>query len=158
MSDRIAVMSKGRILQVGTPRDIYDRPAESFVADFIGETNFLKGSVLSVDKSVARIELACGSSVTAGYPEGFNPRGNVTVVVRPEHANLIGDPVQGVIAGTLSNIVYFGTDTHYHVTLDNGAQEFVVRRQNGRSGAMAYETGARVGIQFETNGARVLRD
>jgi spermidine/putrescine transport system ATP-binding protein len=158
MSDRIAVMSKGRILQVGTPRDIYDRPAETFVADFIGETNFLKGSVLSVDKSVARIELACGSSVTAGYPEGFNPRGKVTVVVRPEHANLIGDPVQGVIAGTLSNIVYFGTDTHYHVTLDAGAQEFIVRQQNGRSGAAAYETGARVGIQFETNGARVLRD
>ena len=45
MSDRIAVMSKGKILQIGSPRDIYDRPSERFVANFIGETNFLEGEV-----------------------------------------------------------------------------------------------------------------
>src|SRR5215470_17300879 len=83
MSDRIAVMSAGRILQVGTPRDIYDRPAERFVAHFIGETNFLPGTVVGKNNGVAQIQLASRAVVAAGYPENFNPDGKVTVVVRP---------------------------------------------------------------------------
>ena len=122
MSDRIAVMSSGKILQVGTPRDIYDRPAERFVADFIGETNFLQGTVLSKDNGIATVKLASDAVVAAGYPEGFNPDGKVTVVVRPEHADLVPEPDKGTVAGTLSNIVYFGTDTHYHVELDSGGE------------------------------------
>jgi spermidine/putrescine transport system ATP-binding protein len=158
MSDRIAVMSAGRILQVGTPRDIYDRPAESFVADFIGETNFLSGSVTSVDKSGARIELPCGTSVLAGYPEGFTPNGKVTIVVRPEHAEITGDPAQGTVSGTLANVVYIGTDTHYYVKLDSGGKDFIVRRQNSRANSKGYENGTKVGILFEPDAVRVMRD
>ena len=73
MSDRIAVMSKGRILQIGTPRDIYDRPAERFVANFIGETNFLEGEVRRSAQGKARIALAVGRDVDAGLPEGLKP-------------------------------------------------------------------------------------
>src|SRR5690242_7999008 len=72
MSDRIAVMSAGKILQVGTPRDIYDRPAESFVADFIGETNFLPGTVVSKKPGVATVKFASNATIAAGYPEGFD--------------------------------------------------------------------------------------
>jgi spermidine/putrescine transport system ATP-binding protein len=157
MSDRIAVMSAGKILQVGTPRDIYDRPAERFVADFIGETNFLKGTVVSKKSGVATVKIASHTTIAAGFPENFDPSGAVTVVVRPEHADLVSDPAKGTIAGTLSNIVYFGTDTHYHVKIDGG-DDFIVRRQNSRSIPVTYETGARVGIVFEDDGARVLRD
>ncbi|MDX8528354.1 ABC transporter ATP-binding protein [Mesorhizobium sp. MSK_1335] len=158
MSDRIAVMSAGKILQVGTPRDIYDRPAERFVADFIGETNFLPGTVVSKQAGVATVKFASNTTIAAGYPEGFDPTGEVTLVVRPEHADLVPDPAKGTIAGTLSNIVYFGTDTHYHVKLDGGGEDFIVRHQNSRSGAVTYETGAKVGIQFEEDAARVLKD
>src|SRR6185369_13515806 len=69
MSDRIAVMSKGRILQVGSPRDIYDRPAERFVANFIGDTNFLEGDVKSSNASKARVALLAGGEVDAGISE-----------------------------------------------------------------------------------------
>src|SRR3954470_13563948 len=69
MSDRIAVMSAGKILQIGTPRDIYDRPAERFVADFIGETNFLPGTVVGKNNGVATIKLPSDAVVAAGYPE-----------------------------------------------------------------------------------------
>src|SRR3954454_22516424 len=103
MSDRIAVMSSGKILQVGTPHDIYDRPAERFVAHFIGETNFLQGTVVSKNNGVATIKLPSDAVVAAGYPENFNPDGMVTVVVRPEHADLVTEPAQGTVAGTLSN-------------------------------------------------------
>jgi spermidine/putrescine transport system ATP-binding protein len=157
MSDRIAVMSAGQILQVGTPRDIYDRPAERFVAHFIGETNFLPGTVVGKNNGVAQIQLASQAVVAAGYPENFNPDGKVTVVVRPEHADLVPEPAKGTVSGTLSNIVYFGTDTHYHVELDGGG-EFIVRHQNSRLSGATYERGARVGVLFEDDGARVLRD
>jgi spermidine/putrescine transport system ATP-binding protein len=157
MSDRIAVMSSGKILQVGAPRDIYDRPAERFVADFIGETNFLEGTVVSKKSGVATVKLASGATVAAGFPENFDPSGAVTVVVRPEHADLIADVSKSTVSGTLANVVYFGTDTHYHVKLDGG-DNFIVRYQNSRSGAVTFETGAKVGIVFEDDGARILRD
>jgi len=157
MSDRIAVMSSGKILQVGSPRDIYDKPAERFVADFIGETNFLKGTIVSKKSGVATVKIASDATIAAGYPEHFDPSGEVTVVVRPEHADLIADATRGTVAGILANVVYFGTDTHYHVTLDGG-DNFIVRRQNSRSGAVAFEPGAKVGIVFEEDGARILRD
>jgi spermidine/putrescine transport system ATP-binding protein len=69
----------------------------------------------------------------------------------------VPDPGKGTIAGTLSNIVYFGTDTHYHVKVD-GCDDFIVRHQNSRSAPVTYETGAKVGILFEEDAARVLRD
>jgi spermidine/putrescine transport system ATP-binding protein len=157
MSDRIAVMSKGRILQVGAPRDIYDRPAVRFVANFIGETNFLEGELSSLAKGQAKIKLDEGAAITAGVAEGFKPSGRVTVVVRPEHAILISGGKTATLQGVLSNIVYFGTDTHYHVKLSGGG-EFIVRHQNSYAGAASFKIGQPVGVIFEGGAAQVLKD
>ena len=108
MSDRIAVMSKGKILQIGSPREIYDRPSERFVANFIGETNFIEGEVAQVEGQVARVKLASGAIIAAGLPEGLKPEGRVTVVVRPEHADLVPPGGTADLWGKLENIVYFG--------------------------------------------------
>jgi spermidine/putrescine transport system ATP-binding protein len=113
--------------------------------------------VVSKQAGVAQIKLASNAIVSAGYPESFDPDGKVTIVVRPEHADLVPDPAKGTVAGTLSNVVYFGTDTNYHVELDGGGA-FIVRHQNSRLAGSAYESGAKVGILFEDDGARVLRD
>jgi spermidine/putrescine transport system ATP-binding protein len=156
MSDRIAVMSMGKILQVGSPRDIYDRPAERFVADFIGETNFLTGEVLSFKDAQANVRLLSGASVPASLPDGLAPSGKVTVVVRPEHARIV-QAGNGEMMGRLANIVYFGTDTHFHVEQD-GAAPFIVRQQNSRLDAQAHAVGDKVGIAFEPGAARILRD
>jgi spermidine/putrescine transport system ATP-binding protein len=157
MSDRIAVMNKGRILQVGTPRDIYDRPSERFVANFIGETNFLEGNVVSVSAREAAIRLADGAEIVAGLPDGVAPAGRVSVVVRPEHAQLVRPGGRADLTGTLETAVYFGTDTHYHVRLVGGAS-FIVRRQNSRAGAAQFADGEAVGIVLEPHAAQVLRD
>ena len=157
MSDRIAVMSKGNILQVGCPRDIYDRPAERFVANFIGETNFLEGKLLAQAKGLAKVALDAGATITAGVAEGFKPAGRVTVVVRPEHADIVADKKKAPLSGRLENIVYFGTDTHYHVKLSGGG-EFVVRHQNSRAGENEFKKGANVGITIEAGAAQVLKD
>ena len=157
MSDRIAVMSKGKILQVGSPHDIYDRPAVRFVADFIGETNFLGGTVKATTNGDAKVKLNCGPEISAAAIEGLKPGGNVTVVVRPEHANLVAVKA-GQLKGVLDNVVYFGTDTHFHVKLEDGTG-FMVRQQNegdGRDAALVK--GAKVGIALAEGTARILRD
>jgi spermidine/putrescine transport system ATP-binding protein len=157
MSDRIAVMSRGRILQVGTPREIYDHPSERFVANFIGETNFLEGEIAGASGDKAMVRLKSGATVLATLPQGVEPTGRVTVVVRPEHAQITSRANGATLHGALENVVYFGTDTHYHVRLDQGG-EFIVREQNARASAESYGTGDRVGIVFEEEAAQVLKD
>ena len=156
MSDRIAVLSEGNVLQIGSAREIYDRPSQRFVADFIGDTNFLAGEVVSADDASADVRLPAGQIIRAGLPERLRPTGKVTVVVRPEHADVIAPEEEATLSGTISNIVYFGTDTHYHLSLDEGG-EFMVRRQNSRA-SVAFEIGSRAGVRFDENAAHVLRD
>jgi spermidine/putrescine transport system ATP-binding protein len=157
MSDRIAVMNKGKILQIGGPRDIYDRPAERFVANFIGESNFLKGRFHSMVKGEARVVLEEGATVMAGVGKTFQPKDDLTVVVRPEHAVLTGNAKAATLSGVLENIVYFGTDTHYHVMLEKGTP-FIVRKQNSKAGGGEFRVGSNVGIVLEGGAAQVLRD
>ena len=156
MSDRIAVMSKGKILQVGSPRDIYDRPSERFVANFIGETNFLEGAVLAAGHGVAKVRLAEGAVLEAALPADYAPSGNATIMVRPEHARL-APAGQGALGGVLENIVYFGTDTHYHVRLDGGAP-FMVRQQNSQTTPANHAQGEKVGLEIAAGAMRVLKD
>lgn len=156
MSDRIAVMNAGKIRQIGGPRDIYDHPAERFVADFIGDTNFLDVELLAVEADQARVRLASGAEATVRAPQDDLAPGPVTLAVRPEHANL--GPIEGAtVTGTLENIVYFGTDTHYHVALDGGAR-FVLRQQNQPDQAQSCQIGDRVGVHLSPGVGQVLRD
>lgn len=158
MSDRIAVMSAGKVLQIGTPRQIYDAPTDRFVADFIGETNFLNGRIAAIDGVRAEVDLFGVGRITASVPEGFAPDGDVTVVLRPEHASLQKNADGSGMRGTLTEIVYSGTDTHYHVMLMDGVTRFTVRQQNKPHQTVAFEWGDEVGIMLETNAARVLRN
>ncbi|HQX84263.1 MAG TPA: TOBE domain-containing protein, partial [Aestuariivirga sp.] len=126
-------------------------------ANFIGETNFLEGKVVSTAKGQAKIALDAGTTITASLGDGAKPSGKVTVVVRPEHASLVAASGKATLSGKLENIVYFGTDTHYHVKL-HGGSEFTVRHQNVHAGALAFEKGDKVGVLFGADAARVLRD
>jgi spermidine/putrescine transport system ATP-binding protein len=156
MSDRIAVMHDGRILQVGTPRDIYERPAERFVADFIGETNFLPAEILSRADRRATLRLESGRRIEATLPDGIDHAGKVTLVVRPEHAMLTADLERADLAGEVETVIYVGTDSHVHVRLRDGTP-FILRVQNvgGDDGVIQ---GMTTGIRFRDGAARVLRD
>jgi spermidine/putrescine transport system ATP-binding protein len=156
MSDRIAVMNKGRILQVGTPHDIYDRPTDVFVANFIGETNLLQGVVQKINPLHAAIRLKAGLDIAATLPQDYQPRDAVTVAIRPEHARLVPAAAQNALKATIEAIVFFGTDTHYHTKLNDGST-FIVRQQNANATEQAYENGQLVGIQVAAGTARVLK-
>ena len=158
MSDRIAVMDAGRILQVGTPREIYNHPLERFVADFIGSTNFLSVDVVATETGRARIRLSSGNEITTELPAGMAPQGSVTAAVRPEYSRLLADTGKNAdLQGVLENIVYFGTDTHYHTRLPDETL-FVTRMQNQREDTETFVVGQPVGIAFKPNSVQLLRD
>ncbi len=156
MSDRIAVMSRGKMLQIGTPREIYDHPNDRFVANFIGDTNFLPAEIVTLDGDCAKIKLASGAIVNAGLPEDARPSGAVTIVVRPEQAELVSGESRADLTGRIENIVYFGTDTHYHLKIQDGSA-FVVRQQSRAGRADSWKLGQACGVAFCDGAAQVLR-
>ncbi|HEY3623579.1 MAG TPA: ABC transporter ATP-binding protein [Roseiarcus sp.] len=148
MSDRIAVMNRGRILQIGSPEEIYDRPVARFVAGFIGETNILEAVVVAR----GRYRLASGEEIAAN--ESGTPGQAVSLVIRPERAVLeVG--AKSAMSGTVEQVVYEGGDTTYYVALAGGGR-FRVCEQN-RSGARArFSAGDPVGITLPAEAIRVL--
>ena len=157
MSDRIAVMSQGKVRQIGGPREIYDHPAERFVADFIGEANILQGELGRVAQGRGMVRLACGIEVPARVPQGAPESGAVTVVVRPEHAALaVGGETRGLPA-VVESAVYVGTDTQYHLRL-HGGDTFTVRCQNTSADSTAHEPGTPVQVLLGDRAVQVLRD
>jgi spermidine/putrescine transport system ATP-binding protein len=154
MSDRIAVMNKGEILQVGAPQDIYGAPRNRFVAQFIGESNFLTAKVTKAGNSGVDLALAAGGTLNAAAASGVVAGDEVSVLVRPENVTL-GTPVKGGLSGTVANTVYFGTDTHVHLVLDDGSS-FIVRQQNAMGRTETAAKGQRLGIRIAAGSARIL--
>jgi spermidine/putrescine transport system ATP-binding protein len=162
MSDRIAVMSGGVALQVGGPGEIYERPNCKFVADFIGETNFLEGRVCALGPNgSAEIELAPGVLVRADLTpdQSLTVGQKVTVAVRPEKLHLNeGHPGGNRVSGQVEEVVYIGTDTQYGVRLAGG-QKVRVRAQNHDPFSRpAAASGEAVTVAFVPPAARVLVD
>ncbi len=157
MSDRIAVMSAGRILQIGGPTEIYEHPTSHFVADFIGETNFLEGEILERNGSAARVRLASGETRIASAPAEGPAEGKVSLAVRPERVGLCAPGDGAALSGRVENVVYFGTDTLFHLRL-KGDEPFIVRLQNREGARLAHGEGDTVGVAIADHALQVLRD
>lgn len=156
MSDRIAVMQQGRILQLGTPQEIYHAPTTRFVADFIGETNVLNLQAVAVRCNSADLALPSGQVVSARLAAGLVPKQGDTVaaVIRPEQATLTTTDA-GHMPATFQNAVFFGTDTHIHLTLADG-QPFILRRQNN-AGLSDPEQGSQIGVALAQGALQILK-
>ena len=123
MSDRIVFMRQGGIAQVGTPRDLYDRPMSRYVADFIGETNLLPGTV--VDSADSVVTLRTGNTLVRGPSDSALPAGTEAwLTVRPEVIALLDGrlPPSGwnVVSGVVLETVYAGSTVRAHVELPGG--------------------------------------
>lgn len=119
MSDRIAVMSKGKVQQMGTPVEIYERPANKFVADFIGESNFLEGNIKSLSADMASVFVPALNTEVRGMPmsKGFVNGEEVVVSIRPEKVRIVEKAAkgEGMFKGKVMTSVYIGSDTHVYV-------------------------------------------
>ncbi len=123
MSDRIAVMNMGDVLQVGQPTEIYERPNCRFVADFIGECNFVDGKVVSANGSRAVLETAQGLHVSGLMPTPMNVGDEAVLAVRPEKARLVeGEKPAGenVFPAVVERVAYIGSDTRIIARLPDG--------------------------------------
>lgn len=154
MSDRIAVMSAGKIQQVGGPMDIYERPVNRFVADFIGDSNFLQATIQSVDGNQAGCSVTKDFSVTTSLVGNRSVNSTVTLAIRPEKITLDNE---SSLRGDIQETVYLGTDTNYIVELDDSTI-ITVRDQNGVSGDARYSKGASVGLHIPDSSVRMLAD
>lgn len=142
MSDRVIVMKDGKILQSGTPQDIYNEPANAFVADFIGENNILSG-VMHKDYLVefAGVRFECEDA-------GFEPMQAVDVVIRPEDIDVV--PVeQGQITGRVEDIVFKGV--HYEITVDGHGFKWLIHSTDSQ------EVGEMIGMTLTPNDIHVMK-
>ena len=122
MSDRIAVMSQGKVLQMGIPVEIYERPNCKFVADFIGTSNFLEGTLKSLDKNRALVFVPALNTEIEGFPSGEITVGETVIIsIRPEKIRVAEKAAlsQNCFEGKISNTTYIGSDTHLVVEVND---------------------------------------
>jgi spermidine/putrescine transport system ATP-binding protein len=160
MSDRIAVMNEGVVQQVGAPREIYESPHNRFVADFIGETNFIEGEVREVDPVKTTVALGAGVLLLARPTEDLNGGQSVTVAVRPEKISLYRTAPENEVSipAIIDEAVYIGTDTRYTARITE-RHHVVARVQNvggALDGGQAFQRGDQVYLSWPTESAMVL--
>ena len=154
MSDRIAVMSRGKVQQIGAAREIYEAPANRFVADFIGEANVLEVEVKRISGGLALCVLSGGRQVECSTSAGRIGSGQ-HVSVRPERLSVVG--AEGAdLTATVMRIVYLGTDLQVLARLSGGA-EVSVRLQNALR-THVPQVGEVIGLKIEEGAARLLAD
>ena len=142
VSDHIIVMSNARIAQTGTPRELYEEPANLFVADFIGDANIISGELVSVAGPTAQVKVG---DVSLQLPHRSVAQGAVKLAVRPD-AILLDESASGGLTGTIQKASYLGTQVEYEVESPIGGL-FVV--QYGRKEPIA--PGTPVSISFTTD-------
>src|SRR5262247_1904199 len=124
VADRIGIMDHGRLIQVATPPEIYERPNSRWVADFIGEVNLIEGRVVDVGASETVIASAAAGRLRALSPTDAKPGDVVWVALRPEKERIAHEPPptdgENCVAGQVGNIGYLGDLSVYKVRLDNG--------------------------------------
>ena len=150
LSDRLAVMRAGRVLQVGTPMEVYEKPADLYVAEFIGKANFVKGTLQKIDSSCAVVQ--AGAQVVQGKAVSPISLGAaVRLMLRPENVQLAPEG-SGGIAGTIYQVSYLGPATEYLVQCDLGLFRVLELR---RVGSVPYPEGARLALSWRCEEALV---
>ncbi len=158
MSDRIAVMSEGELQQVGSPEDIYNNPANIFVADFIGQTNLIPGIVKATTADAAQCQLAGGQSIEVPLARQPTPnRGDtVKLSIRPEHMDICQpDSDSAQITGVLKEQVFLGTDMQFLIEIDDSIL-LMVRLQSTQDSLHRWNPGDQVGIRVNIGFVRLL--
>jgi putative spermidine/putrescine transport system ATP-binding protein len=151
MADRLVVMNEGTVHQVGTQRDLYERPADRFVAGFVGRTTFLTGTVEGSGRF--RTEGGLGLAIADGAP------GKAALSLRPERIEIAPGPLPGLdndLPGTVEFVSYLGAQIDIHVRL-SAADRLVVQIAN-RSGGFAPEIGQAVHVGWQASAGQVFRE
>ncbi len=157
MSDRIAVMSAGELQQLGEPRDVYERPRNRFVADFIGDTNLLEVAITDIADNLASCHVQGGHQIQCGASEGVSKGMTAHLSVRPERLLLSAAPAEeGSLRASVKENIFVGTDITTLLTLDGGPDLTVRTSNSARGAARVFDPGADVFVTVEAGAARLL--
>jgi putrescine transport system ATP-binding protein len=162
MADRIAVMDRGRIVQVATPGEIYEQPKTRFIAEFVGDVNIIEGQVAGQEAGLWRVAASpAGAPLTIDDPDEVLHSGQaVAIAVRPEKMVIQREPFPAgrpnVLTGTVWDIGYLGDWTVYRVKLDTGAIMRVSRANASRFVEAPIDWDERVSIAFAPDAAVIL--
>jgi len=154
LSDRIAVMHEGALMQYGTPREVYARPASRIVADFMGLVNLLPASVLRAAGDASQVAVGGAHAVAVALPAGAREGQAVQVAVRPENIAVAagdGGGSAGAVPAKVVEVTFLGNLTDCHVTLDDGTR---LRVQAGSGDVL--EVGQPVHLRFDGRACTVF--
>ncbi len=157
MSDRIAVLNQGRVEQAASPRELYEEPANAFVADFLGVSNLMDAVVIGPSGDGAEVELANGVSVEAQHGE-LATRGPTKVVIRPERIGIepAGSGGQNRMPGMVTNVVYLGSGLQLTIHLAFGRDVTALVANSDEDTATRWSAGTPVTCHLPPTGLRVL--
>ena len=159
MSDRVVVMNAGIIEQLGLPQEIYERPRTEFVAQFIGDSNIIEGTVESNDERFAIVQTSearfavLGNGITAGE--------KVRIMVRPEKIKLSAtgknEATNGTLSGKVESAMYLGESTQWKILLNSGQVITVLEQNHNSSSMLESRIGQTVTLSWEADSAVLLR-
>lgn len=162
MSDRVAVMHQGRVLQIGRPQDLYESPTSAFVARFIGVSNELRGIIRRIDGDRALVQspdLTGEIQIVLPIHTPVREGSAVTVLLRPERLRLStetrGPSGEQSLAASVDKVLYSGSDRHYMVRLGEGVV-WNVRVQNDDAGRNGLVRGDAIHVRWQVSDAVVL--
>lgn len=154
MSDMVCVMNAGRIVQMAKPQDVYDNPADLFVADFVGKTNRIAATV-EADGATLRLSDGTGLPVPAG--RSLRP-GAATVALRPEAIDITrqADRATGAMAGTVTHRIFLGSTAEYQISVDGLGDFLVTADRRSVQDSDLVEPGERVILNFDPGKVHVF--
>ena len=159
MSDRIAVMFEGRIAQLATPQEVYDRPVNLRVADFIGGMNFISAQLLDSTEDNLRLAIPAFGEVLLPRPENLPIAGrDITLGMRPEHMSLLLEanlPAERRVSAQVVNVAYYGDMTYYYMGVEGLPEPLVVTMRN-TAGRPILRAGEGVDIGWSPSALRPL--
>jgi len=159
MSNRIAVMHQGRVLQVGDPEQIYEHPASRFVADFIGETNFMTGKITRIDARSTTLLVDDRISVQAPKRNDLHAGQSATIAVRPEKLTLTRQSAKGEsIPGTIEEVIYIGTDIRYCVRISDSTTLMIREQNSSGDPGNRFQNGDRIFVNWVRENATLLTE
>ena len=149
MSDRIAVMNHGRIEQIGTPQDVYDRPANLFVADFIGSSNILYGKLLHSAGGIATVQLDAGIIAQSSHTHHLSAGQRVAITVRPDDMHLLAETEHhghgNSLTGQIAKVSFLGTHRQIVITTGDAIEVMIRQPPTAATGALTPDARALVG-------------
>jgi spermidine/putrescine transport system ATP-binding protein len=158
MSDRLAVMNHGKIVQIGTPEEVYNEPVDAYVADFLGVSNLMDAQVEPGGARSGCCRLRLGDFVLDAEAGQLDATGAVKLAIRPERIHLHSFETSGDnrVPGMVERLVFLGSTTHVYVRLATGSALQTLVRNDGA--ALAYSQGTPVSVGLPADALRVLPD